>query len=300
MRCSPALTVAALIGLVALVAGACSSGDDDKAASSSTTLTSASASTTLAPTTSITGGLITAPPVTTVAAGDAGGGVGTTAAGGDPAPTAAPDPNSATTTPGTPASSDDGSASGSGSGSGAGPVGGSSGGDPDTFCSAIQQVFPLFYVVSVGSLLGDDAATEVAMAPLLDGPLQIMATSAPTAVKGAFQQWRDRNAKALAAFRGTGATDDQTTKYSADLQAQIDAVIDSGGEPPAPLEVVGKYGIDAAKLESQATQFAAANPSFADFTMQLEQGTTLSENAQTQLEADYPCASDIGSFAGGA
>ena len=83
-------------------------------------------------------------------------------------------------------------------------------GDPTTFCPSVERAVPLYYVVSIGGLVGGPgtaAAYEVAVAPGGAGPLTDAATSVPSVVAPPFKRWADRTALALAAFKSAGATD---------------------------------------------------------------------------------------------
>src|SRR4051794_19124465 len=169
----------------------------------------------------------------------------------------------------------------------------------DRLCAGVQSAVPLHFVVAVANLTDADSVgpTEVALAPLLAQPLADIVASAPPEIAPAFRAWADRNAKALAAFRSTGATDAQVSAYVSSFQADLANVADNGGGgTPLPVEEAAKAGIDRAKLASAAQGFVAANGTFATFQSTLDQQLTFSGAVQDQLEQQLPCASDLSGF----
>lgn len=175
-------------------------------------------------------------------------------------------------------------------------------GNPDTFCPAVEQAVPLYFVMSLGSLDGESsaAAYEVAVAPALSVPLTQAATSAPSVVAPPFKQWAARTALAVAAFKAAGATDAQVASFGQAYAAQIEALTDSGGaqSPPDPVDAAAKAGIDRNRLTAAANSFVQTNGSFEAFAATLGQDVTLTPAAEQKLEQLYPCAADLGNFTG--
>jgi hypothetical protein len=177
-----------------------------------------------------------------------------------------------------------------------------SGGDPATFCPAVEKAVPLYFVMSLGSVNGNDAAAaaEVATAPVLAGPLAQAAASAPPVLAAPFKRWQARTDKAVAAFEQTGAKPSQVAAFAQAYQAQINRLSDAGGTQttPDPVAAAKAAGIDTAKLAAAATAFVAANGNFDDFAKTLNQDVNLTPDAEQKLEQTYPCAADLGSLAG--
>jgi hypothetical protein len=173
-------------------------------------------------------------------------------------------------------------------------------GDPTSFCPAVEQLIPLFYVISIGSLQGSEtaAAYEVAVAPALTGPLNAAASSAPAAVAAPFKAWADRTALALAAFKAAGASDSLTSSFGQSYAAQIDAVTSKGGtqSPPDPVNAAVRAGLDRNRLLSSATAFQAANGPFDAFGATFGQHVTLTPADEQALEQRFPCAADLANF----
>jgi hypothetical protein len=173
-------------------------------------------------------------------------------------------------------------------------------GNPDTFCPAVDQAVPLYYVMSIGSLDGEvsAAAYEVAVAPALAGPLNTAATSAPSVVAPPFQRWSARTALAVAAFKAAGATDAQVTSFGKSYAAQIEALTDAGGSqsPPDPVDAAASAGIDRNRLINAANAFVQANGTFETFAATLGQDVSLTPAAQQKLEQLFPCAADLTNF----
>jgi hypothetical protein len=185
-------------------------------------------------------------------------------------------------------------------GSTAPPATAAADGDPTAFCPAVEQLIPLFYVVTIGSLQGSDtaAADEVAVAPALTTPLNTAVASAPAAVAAPFKAWADRTALALAAFKAAGASDSVTSSFGLSYAAQIDAVTSKGGtqSPPDPVNAAVHAGVDRSRLASSATAFQAANGPFAAFAATLGQKLTLTPADEQTLEQRFPCAADLTNF----
>jgi hypothetical protein len=272
----------ALVALVAFLGAAGCRGGSSSTSSSTTAVPPS-------------GGAATTMPVlaTGAAATTAAPAAGTTAAPG--AATSAPaasaaSPGANATAPATTA--------GNGAASAAGTPAAASA-DAAKLCAGVQSAVPLHFVVAVANLTDADSVgpTEVALAPLLAQPLADIVASAPPQIAAPFRVWAERNAKALAAFRSTGATDAQIAAYVRSFQADLADVADNGGGgTPLPLDKAAKAGIDTTKLTSAAQGFVAANGSFATFQSTLDQQLTFSGAVQDQLEQQLPCASDLSGF----
>jgi hypothetical protein len=173
-------------------------------------------------------------------------------------------------------------------------------GDPASFCPAVEQLIPLFYVITIGSLQSSvtAAAYEVAVAPALSRPLDAAASSAPAAVAAPFKAWADRTALALAAFKAAGASDSLTTSFGQSYAAQIDAVTSKGGtqSPPDPVNAAVRAGLDRNRLSSSAAAFQAANGPFDAFAAAFGQHVTLAPADEQALEQRFPCAADLANF----
>jgi hypothetical protein len=173
-------------------------------------------------------------------------------------------------------------------------------GDPASFCPAVEQLIPLFYVITIGSLHGSGtaAAYEVAVAPALSGPLDAAASSAPAAVAAPFKAWADRTARALAAFKAAGASDSLTTSFGQSYAGQIDAVTSKGGtqSPPNPVNAAVRAGLDLSRLSASAAAFQAANGPFDAFAASFGQHVTLAPAEEQALEQRFPCAADLANF----
>jgi hypothetical protein len=172
------------------------------------------------------------------------------------------------------------------------------GGDASVFCPNLELSFPGSFVISLG---GDDdpagaAIAEVAMAPVLAGPLDAIARSAPRELVGPFVLWDDRNRQALAAFQQIGAPADKVTKYVADLQAELGRLQDGSSsgaifdDLPA---TAARYGIDRSKLVALGRSFGSSYGSFDDFFDQLSLDITLAPDVEASLEQRFPCAADL-------
>ncbi len=284
-----------------LVVGACSGGDN----------TSSGSSTSVAP---------TGPTAATVASGGVGPTVATTAIPGAPgAPTTAPAPGGTlppqpTTTipvqPGSPpppaptgAPSGGDTAAPSPPGPTSPPVTDIVDGDPTTFCPSVERAVPLYYVVSIGGLVGGPGTPPPTRWPWL----RRSPARSPTPPPARRRWWLPRSSGGLTArpwrWRRSSPPAPPTRRSprsARDYAAQIETLTDEGGSqnPPDPIDAAVAAGIDRGRLMSAAAAFQAANGSFDSFSATLGQDVTLTPAAQQKLEQLFPCAADLTNFTG--
>jgi hypothetical protein len=172
------------------------------------------------------------------------------------------------------------------------------GGDGARFCAAFDQTFPVLFVIGLAQADGNDqvALAEVAMAPVLDGPLSALLAAAPSELAPPYAAWKARNDQALAAFRAIGVGNQALNRYTGDVQGVLAKVEDGSGDGGGlddPAGYASERGIDRDKLTAAAAAFGKANGTFDNLDAQLDSPLEATADIRQQITDNYPCLTDF-------